>query len=503
MPFEVFPYTNFHELNLDWIVDKVHDLTVEYIKTQNELKAVEDDFVNLKNYVDNYFASTDFAELADQVLHEMLNNGELTTLFAQYTLRIYSNVAEMKADNLLIEGSRAKTLGYYYASDRGSASYFITSSTFEGFYETLSNGLKAYLVKEPKINMAQVGILPDTDVTNLLQNALSYYTDIEIPYGTYYTNGTLSVINDNTKINFNNAVFNQNISASGTFITCHKNNFVLENVIINYPTSPLSTTPNCVVLYQSKNSVIRNVKITKPFGIGIAIENSTDCRVQDCEVSYAQGHKAGLWIGAGVDHITVERLYSHHNDLDGIIADGTYQTIKNCHLAYNGQSPAPTGALGACGIYVDQDHGNHSRYMENLCEYNTESGFDLKGRFIEVAFNKSYNNGLSGIVIRDFTWGARIIGNICVSNGQNTTTSNPHTWGKSGINTQGRVQSIIISNNVCFSGSGADQDYGIKLLPGTNNDVNITGNICTNNATGGIDITQSTEGNVQTSNNIV
>lgn len=504
--FEEFPYTNFHELNLDWIIQKVHDLAVEYVKTQNELKALEEDFINLKNYVDNYFASTDFAELADEVLHEMLTNGDLTTLFAQYTLRIYSNVAEMKADTLLIDGSRAKTLGYNYASDKGSGMYFITADTsISGFYETLNNGLRAYLVKENSIYLGQVGIQENTDITSIMQTALDNYSEIYLPRGTYYTNGVLNITHDNVHIDLGGSTFNQTLNANGAFISCSRVNFFkVENGTINYPTNPnTNNTPTAITLYQTNGSEIRRITINKPFGMGIAIENAINCIISDCEVSYAQVHRAGVWIGSNASYNTIERLFSHHNDLDGLINAGSHCVIKDSHFAFNGSNPDPTsGALGACGIYVEPNYGQFCHYENNLCEYNTESGIDAKGRFFEIISNQCTNNGLSGIVLSDFSWGASVTENKCISNGQSPTTQNPTIWGKSGINTRINVQNVVIANNVCFSGDAAHQDYGIKALAGTNNGLNIIGNVCSNNVLGGIDVTESTTGQILQTGNI-
>lgn len=500
------PYTNFHELNLDWIIQKVHDLTVEYVKTQNEIKSVEEEFDNLKNYVDNYFAQTDFAQLAHDVLYEMLNNGDLATLFAQYTVRIYDNVASMTADTLLIEGSKAKTLGFYAKNDGGGAYYdIVSSSSNTDFYYPLTNGLYAHLVKEPILYMEKVGIQELTDVTNLLQMALNNYRRIKVPRGTYYTNGSLNVAFDETHLDLDGSTFSQTVNANGNFITCSgRNSFVLENGFLNYPTNPNeSNSPICVSIYTSNHSKIKNMVISKPFGIGIGIENSINCLVQDTEVGYAQTHRAGIWIGSGSTYITLERVFSHHNDLDGLIADGAHQIVKDSLFTDNGTNPTvESGAIGACGIYVDSSRGDYSQYVNNSCERNTESGMDIRGRFIEIVSNRLFNNGLSGIIIRDFTWGATITDNICISNGNNNTTANPDVWGKSGINTQGRVQCVAISNNVCFSGTGTDQDYGIKLLPGVNNDVLIVGNVCSSNVLGGVDTTQSMSGNVQVANNI-
>lgn len=55
--FENFPYTNFHELNLDWLLER--------------MKALGIDQAELKNYVDNYFANLDLPDIMEQKAAEI------------------------------------------------------------------------------------------------------------------------------------------------------------------------------------------------------------------------------------------------------------------------------------------------------------------------------------------------------------------------------------------------------------------------------------------------
>ena len=70
MPFEEFPYTNFHELNLDWIINTMKQL-------QGNFKTIEEAFEALKEYVISYLDSDEFKQLVSDKLDEMLANGDL------------------------------------------------------------------------------------------------------------------------------------------------------------------------------------------------------------------------------------------------------------------------------------------------------------------------------------------------------------------------------------------------------------------------------------------
>ena len=177
------PYTNLHELNLDWVIKVVKD----YIAKVNTL---EIDFKDLKEYVDNYFESTDFAQLVNDKIDELVASGDFTTMFATYTTRIYDTLAEMVSDTLLVEGSHAQTLGFHTVNDNGGAKYLIKSSVPTGYYETLDNGLYAELIIDNGVNIEVFGAYGDgvNDDSVALDTALKNADKIIFSPKTYLFN---------------------------------------------------------------------------------------------------------------------------------------------------------------------------------------------------------------------------------------------------------------------------------------------------------------------------
>ena len=58
--FNEFPYTNFHEMNLDWIIARVKEwlaIAENWEKWKDDMEAA---FEDLKDYVDSYFDNLDF-----------------------------------------------------------------------------------------------------------------------------------------------------------------------------------------------------------------------------------------------------------------------------------------------------------------------------------------------------------------------------------------------------------------------------------------------------------
>lgn len=74
--FEQFPYTNFHELNLDWIVSKVKELVTEF-----DSYAVS--FQELKDYVNNYFENIDLSDDVRDELQKIADSGEFDSIIAE------------------------------------------------------------------------------------------------------------------------------------------------------------------------------------------------------------------------------------------------------------------------------------------------------------------------------------------------------------------------------------------------------------------------------------
>lgn len=75
--FNEFPYTNFHELNLDWILGKVKDLAEDYIKMQTDVRDLKTMFEGLRKYVNDYFMGLDVQDEINAKLDEMYENGDL------------------------------------------------------------------------------------------------------------------------------------------------------------------------------------------------------------------------------------------------------------------------------------------------------------------------------------------------------------------------------------------------------------------------------------------
>ena len=71
--FENFPYTNFHEINLDQIIKIMRQM-------QDEWQQVENDWDSMQDFINNYFDNLDVSEEVLQALQTMAGDGELNTI---------------------------------------------------------------------------------------------------------------------------------------------------------------------------------------------------------------------------------------------------------------------------------------------------------------------------------------------------------------------------------------------------------------------------------------
>ena len=68
--FRQFPYSNFHEMNMDTILEIIKGLQEEWAATKTE-------WASYKDFIDNYFANLDVSEEVLENLRAMLAAGEL------------------------------------------------------------------------------------------------------------------------------------------------------------------------------------------------------------------------------------------------------------------------------------------------------------------------------------------------------------------------------------------------------------------------------------------
>ena len=96
--FEQFPYTNFHELNLDWFLSTFKDLLTQWEEQQVEFSDLKDAWQALHDYVENYFDNLDVQEEINRKLDAMVADGS----FEIIVTRIIDNYTESFDDKIFM-----------------------------------------------------------------------------------------------------------------------------------------------------------------------------------------------------------------------------------------------------------------------------------------------------------------------------------------------------------------------------------------------------------------
>ena len=104
MAFEQFPYSNFHDLNLDWVLQKVKEAMQGYADLSTKVDGFEVTLQGALDYINNYFKNLDVQDEIDKKLQEMANSGELANIVSQFLKApfVYSSYASAVQDNLKV-----------------------------------------------------------------------------------------------------------------------------------------------------------------------------------------------------------------------------------------------------------------------------------------------------------------------------------------------------------------------------------------------------------------
>lgn len=85
MSMELGPYSNFHELNQDWFLNEFNKVLAEWTAMKKSFSSLNEAFIDLRNYVNDYFKNLDVQEEIDKKLNDMANDGSLYAIIRKYT----------------------------------------------------------------------------------------------------------------------------------------------------------------------------------------------------------------------------------------------------------------------------------------------------------------------------------------------------------------------------------------------------------------------------------
>ncbi len=75
-----YPYTDFHELNIDWVIERVKKLTEDWVATLEEWNNTEEQWQQLYDYVHDYFDNLDVQQEINNKINDMILDGTFATI---------------------------------------------------------------------------------------------------------------------------------------------------------------------------------------------------------------------------------------------------------------------------------------------------------------------------------------------------------------------------------------------------------------------------------------
>lgn len=350
-----------------------------------ELQAL---FIQLKDYVENYFDNLDVQNEINNKLDQMAESGQLAEIIAKYVnlkcLLVFNTLNDMKNATNIINGSLIKICGYNYVGDGGEAIFKAKVMTNDVILDNCifvalnDNTLYAELIDKNNLKFENFGAYGDGihDDTNSIQNCINYcekFDNYQIKCESnknYLISNTL-LISHNLHINFCNSQVFANIQLdyllrisnedrNGSISNCNFNGLNIVNAVVlvdncanyTFDKNTISNVKNhCIGLHISKVDNKRNFEFkttnttiigdnNELYNVGIRVNASDtifdNIVIERCNTAMIIDSSLGLlsnahfWVFTG-QYATSKALvfnnYSEENLINNVIFDGFAQDI--------------------------------------------------------------------------------------------------------------------------------------------------------------------------------
>ena len=222
------PYTNFHELNLDWFLQEFNKLIAQWKAMQKNFDNLQDAFNDLKRYVQDYFKNLDVQEEINNKIDSLVANGYFNTFLNDYfknlKKRVFILIGDSYGENPYEYKGGWTTPFKNFSGLTEGVDCFTNCVGGTGFVKTGNTG-KTFLDLLKDINISTVN---PGDVTDIL--VCGGCNDVDTTYNDLNT--AILAFRNYCKQHFVNA--NINISMIGIFKASGRRKLLLSKVLRSY-----------------------------------------------------------------------------------------------------------------------------------------------------------------------------------------------------------------------------------------------------------------------------
>ena len=310
----------FLEDDFDALTD--YELFCKFIGYVKKIAITNDRFLReLKNDLEEMYQEGKFDSLIESIV-----NLQLT-----FT---YPTVASMKQATNLVDGSYAKTLGFYQINDKGDAYYRIRNITNEDTVDNIhlfaladESLVAELLVLSNNINIKKLGASTSIDNKSIIQYALDNYSEIILDE-MYEVYDTISINEDNITIKGNGGIFINHDKNKDLISMEDVSNITFENIsLTNDDIRTGNTSPAdkyLIKILNCNNLNFNNIKVYNAYNGGIKIKKSNTLNFINCE--FKNCYYDMLTLLSETQNILV----------DNCIFDTCTTTYENSYLIANG-----------------------------------------------------------------------------------------------------------------------------------------------------------------------
>lgn len=413
-PFKWFVLQNFPFIEADFDAITNWQLLCKLGEELNKLitatNGIGEQVESLTDYVNHYFDNLDVQEEINNKLDDMAEQGTLQEIIDNYlqlkSLLCYDTVADMKSATNLIEGSYAKTLGFYSLNDGGGAYYKIRAVTNEDSVNemnliaiTSDDTLIAELVCDVA-NVLQFGAKGDgeTNDTTALQTASNYAqnnnVEFYVPEKTFKSNALTFTLIPIITIKGDISAIEQNSTFLFDYAGLNSAPIININKISNYAIIKLLGVES------------GEVNIRRAFKLLLTTDDNQERRhTSQCYNTFNLGFINQLEI-----HVATQSGYINENLFIGgrfasiyLHSDGTYSPSENTFMKCFSEDTAINIAQGKNNIF----HDIRAEGLQNVTcgetaignvfyrTWSSRTGISMRAKNNQYTISESTNNAVS------------------------------------------------------------------------------------------------------------